>query len=331
MHRVGVDRQHGDRTERNADAHDVGNVKRRFGDLQEIEIRDRAGEEERRFEFRPLLVHAAEAQLVAGRVLEADGERDVADLLDLHLAVVGFGGRLHGDGAGIKVLRETERECRFAEALVARRCADRELRMDLPRAGDAEGALANVERGDERIDAELEARGRVVRRVAERVTRRLSDRIAASRGEEEVRRLRLLTAGGLIERRRDDAAALVVQRLVVVDAEGKFFDREHRAGKADVDAVAVVRKRRAHDVGERAARREELLLLVVAQLDGKFRLAQNREAGGIRFRGRGIVGETEERAAHAERARARIAEVELQAGERFDVDVLCKRGDRDQK
>ena len=60
-------------------------------------------------------------------------------------------------------------------------------------------------------------------------------------------------------------------------------------------------------------------------------LPQDRQARGIGFGGRGVVSESEERAAHAEGARAGIAEVELKAGERFDVGVLCGQRKRDER
>ena len=136
----------------------------------------------------------------------------------------------------------------------------------------------------------------------------------------------LSCAGELVALRQHLAGAGVAQRLVEVGAEGEVvLHRKDDAGEGELDALAVVRERGALDVGERAARREDLLLEVVAAFDREFGLSQDRQAGRIGLRGRRVVGQAEERAAHAERAGAGIAEVELQAGERLDVGVLRER------
>src|SRR4051795_5517249 len=85
------------------------------------------------------------------------------------------------------------------------------------------------------------------------------------------------------------------------------------------------------EVGEGAAGREDLLLLVVASFDRDLRLPQDRQAGRIGLGRRRVVSESEERAAHAEGARAGIAEVELQPGQRFDVGVLGSERERNQR
>src|SRR5205085_10805347 len=109
------------------------------------------------------------------------------------------------------------------------------------------------------------------------------------------------------------------------------FDREDEARERDFGAIAVVRERGALDVGERAARRQQLLLEVVPTFDRNLGLAQNRETGGICLGRRRVISEAEKCAAHAEGARAGIAEVELQTGERFDIGVLREGREADER
>ena len=118
---------------------------------------------------------------------------------------------------------------------------------------------------------------------------------------------------------------------MVVQPEREFLDRHDRAAEGEDGAVAVMREGSALDVRERAAGGKELLFEVVTDLDRDFRLAENGQAGGIRLRRRGVVGQPEERTAHPQRTSAGIAEVELQSRERLDVDVLRHHRDRDQR
>ena len=123
--------------------------------------------------------------------------------------------------------------------------------------------------------------------------------------------------------RKDESAALILQGLVEVRADGELvLDRNDRAREADDDAIAEVRERGPLDGRERTARGEELRFDVVARLERELGLAQDRQTRGIRFGRRRIISTPEKRAAHAERPRTGIAEVELQSRQRLDIRVL---------
>src|SRR5205085_3018859 len=107
-------------------------------------------------------------------------------------------GGLHDEGLRLERRRgETEREGAFAELLVARGRADGEL-AELVRAGKAERALLDVERGQERIDDELEARGGIVLRDADALALCLRHGSGAADGEKEIRQIAFDGDGELI-------------------------------------------------------------------------------------------------------------------------------------
>ena len=113
---------------------------------------------------------------------------------------------------------------------------------------------------------------------------------------------------------------------MVVHAEREVLHRINEAAEGELRSTAVVSKCGALQIGECAAGREQLLFEIVAAFERDLRLAQDGQAGRIGLRGRRVVSEAEKCAAHAQRSRAGIAEIELKAGERLDVGVLrCGR------
>jgi hypothetical protein len=248
-HRVDVDGQHGNRTDGHADAGDVGHVELRVRGVDEFVIGVRVGVEERRVELGAELINAADADLVGWRPFEAGGERRIALFADFDVAVARLRGGLDKTLLQNKLIVVAQRRRGLEESLMAHACADGEARMHLPRAGDAVRPLTHRERGDERLQVELDARAGIVLLDPDLLAFLARHGIAEldlvitdqSARQEEIRKRRD-TTGHRIAPRHDGGAAFVVQRLVVVDAEREFLHRHDRAAERDHRAIAVMRE-----------------------------------------------------------------------------------------
>ena len=87
---------------------------------------------------------------------------------------------------------------------------------------------------------------------------------------------------------------------MVVSAEREFLVRINEAAECQLDTLAVMVEVGASDFRKCSARREDLLLLIVARLDGDLGLPQNRQACRIRLGRRRVISEAEKCAAHSE-------------------------------
>ena len=115
--------------------------------------------------------------------------------------------------------------------------------------------------------------------------------------------------------------SLEVCRLLVVDGDDDLAERldeagERRNGEGILEpahSVALVEE--GQDVvGQRV---EELDAVVgVPEVERSLRSRQDRETGRVRLRCRGVVGDADERGAHAERPCSGGCEVERDAGKR---------------
>src|SRR6266511_1014928 len=117
------------------------------------------------------------------------------------------------------------------------------------------------------------------------------------------------------------SGSLVAQRLMIVDAQRELSDRVYETRKRHFSRLAVVRELLALDDGIGAVSSEDLLLFVVSRLDRELSLTKNRQPRRIRFGRRCVISQAEKRPSHAQRARPRVAEVELKTRQRLDIGV----------
>src|SRR5688500_905578 len=182
--------------------------------------------------------------------------------------------------------------------------------MYLPRARQAPRPLLDVDRREERVQAPFQTSQEVVLLLPDPLAFGFIHRSPSSR-QEEARNGNDLAE--IIFRRDDRTLAFVAKRLVKIRADREVLDGIDGACESDLNSIAVMVERRPIQVGERAAGGQQLRLHVVTHFDRELRLAQDREASRVCLDRRRVVSETEEGAAHTERARAGITEVELQA------------------
>src|SRR4051794_36425829 len=126
--------------------------------------------------------------------------------------------------------------------------------------------------------------------------------------------------GGIIDRRLQ----FVIERTGIVDGERGRARRNDDAQKRRYRFLV----RYALYAGARCAEETGLHVLAeveTAELERQFALAQRGQTGGIRLRGRGVIGRAEERASHAERTRSGIGKIELQTAVHGSEIEACRQ------